>query len=132
MKVYVLTQGRYSDYSIVGIYSSMELAQKAYKLLEAHNYWDGPNDIEEWELDSFSSIIFSLWLRVNYCVTDDTLISTLDNEALSEIEFSNRVTGKTNFIFYIPYEDRFDDKEILKKVARDHYAQWKAQKENIC
>ena len=44
MDVYVVTKGDYSDYHIVGVYSSKELADLAHKNLNA-------DDIETWKLD---------------------------------------------------------------------------------
>lgn len=48
-KVYVLTRGSYSDYSIVGIFSTRGKADAFKNVI---NCVDGYNDLEEWELDS--------------------------------------------------------------------------------
>ena len=45
-KVYLVTDGDYSDYRVLGVYSSMEKAEHA-KLLYAAD-----NDVEEYELDA--------------------------------------------------------------------------------
>ena len=50
MKVFVLTSGSYSDYSIEAIFSSKENAE-AYCGLPRHAHWDEP-EIEEWDIDS--------------------------------------------------------------------------------
>ena len=42
--IYILTKGEYSDYYIIGAYSSMELANKAKVLYPA-------SEIEEYDLD---------------------------------------------------------------------------------
>ena len=44
-KVYLVTDGDYSDYRVRGIYSTPELAAAAQRL---HN---ADNDVEEWDLD---------------------------------------------------------------------------------
>lgn len=54
--VYVVTRGSYSDYGIVGIYSTRELAQAFMNASKPVNY-DDYNDIEEYELDQFKSKI---------------------------------------------------------------------------
>lgn len=43
--VYLVTEGSYSDYSVLGAYSTRE------KALEAKEFFDADNDIEEFELD---------------------------------------------------------------------------------
>lgn len=48
-KVYLLTCGEYSDYSIIGVFSSRKLAEKAQKTL-GPLYWD-PIRIEEWTVN---------------------------------------------------------------------------------
>ena len=45
MKVYMVTAGQYSDYSVLGIYSTMEKAEHARDLMNADN------DIDEHEMD---------------------------------------------------------------------------------
>jgi hypothetical protein len=45
-KVYMVSDGSYSDYSVLGIYSTRELAERAREVLNAGN------DIEEMELDA--------------------------------------------------------------------------------
>ena len=44
-KVYLVSSGSYSDYSVLGIYSTKELAERAAEVMAADN------DIEEMELD---------------------------------------------------------------------------------
>lgn len=46
MKIYIVTKGAYSDYHIVGVYSTPEIAER-YKNLEP----GADADIEEWDID---------------------------------------------------------------------------------
>jgi len=46
MKLYLVSDGSYSDYRILGIYSSMELAERARALFNADN------ELESWDLDA--------------------------------------------------------------------------------
>lgn len=43
--LYVVTEGEYSDYRVMGIFSTEEKAK------EAATYWNCLNDIEQWQLD---------------------------------------------------------------------------------
>ena len=47
MKVYMVTDGKYSDYSVDGIYSTMKKAELAKKL------YDSSNEIVEMEVDHY-------------------------------------------------------------------------------
>ena len=47
VKVYLVSDGCYSDYSVLGIYSTRTLAEKAHELYNADN------EIEEFDLDDF-------------------------------------------------------------------------------
>jgi hypothetical protein len=50
MKVYMVTRGDYSDYGVVGLFASRELAQ-GYIVTRQADYTPF-NDIEEWEVHS--------------------------------------------------------------------------------
>lgn len=58
-KVYLLTQGEYSEYHIVGVYSTREKAE-AHKP-NHRNYFGTDPDIEEHELDPPCSILPDTW-----------------------------------------------------------------------
>jgi hypothetical protein len=45
MKMYLVSSGQYSDYSVLGIYSTKEKADEAVAIYAADN------DIEEWDVD---------------------------------------------------------------------------------
>lgn len=47
-KVYIVTTGRYSDYSIIAVFDSMELAQA---FIDSNDFGSDINDIEEYELN---------------------------------------------------------------------------------
>ena len=58
MKVYVLTRGEYSDYRVLGVCSSKEIADDISRL-EGENGWGYSVQVEEYEVDEFSSRIKS-------------------------------------------------------------------------
>lgn len=50
-KVYVVTRGSYSDYSICAIFTSRYRAKKYIEAYEEHDTWVDFNRIETWELN---------------------------------------------------------------------------------
>ena len=70
--IYVVTQGNYSDYSIVGVFSSKEEAQRVVEL-ENNNSWDDAK-IEEYELNDPS--LSRVRIRVDMH-KDGTVVSAL-------------------------------------------------------
>jgi hypothetical protein len=49
--IYVLTTGSYSDYMIIGVYSTVEYAKEAMRRYDLLNPYDG-SEIEEFLLDN--------------------------------------------------------------------------------
>jgi hypothetical protein len=129
MRAYVVTDGEYSDYGIVGIYSTPEKAE------EAKDQFCASNDVEEWEMDNIPShpIGMSKWevsLRKDGSVLDDEWawktprrVSTEQDE-----EYVPRWTHRTsNFpVIKTEYVDFFvwaKDSRHALKVAHDRWAQ---------
>lgn len=67
MKVYVVTSGEYSDYSIEAIFSTKELAQQYIdERMHSHGWFD-INGIDEWEVDDQAGKVGEdKWWRVTY------------------------------------------------------------------
>ena len=62
-KIFIVTAGTYSDYSIYGVFSTKALANKYIRNKSKHdNWWDTP-EIEEWILDEQASFVW----RTAYC-----------------------------------------------------------------
>jgi len=57
-KVYIITQGSYSDYHICGVYSDLKTAKKIARLYLSDNdkYHNSSLVIEEYELDEYQDI----------------------------------------------------------------------------
>ena len=72
MKIYIVTAGEYSDYSIYACFSSKELAEKYVEWLEN-------SIIEEWDLDSPEEMS-----KGCYCVKIDTKGNVIRNEKVCE------------------------------------------------
>lgn len=64
MNIYIVTRGSYSDYSILGAYSTRENAEAALKVW--NDEWDKP-EIEEWPIDAHLSrgdqLPWMVWMR---------------------------------------------------------------------
>lgn len=63
-KIYIVTDGSYSDYRILGAYSTKELAEKAIVLYNADN------PVEEWNVDAFpdwpcDNLPFNCWMDLD-------------------------------------------------------------------
>ena len=59
VKVYLVSTGSYSDWSVRGLFSTREIAEKCKALLE------DANDVEEWELDALADRVargFHVWM----------------------------------------------------------------------
>jgi hypothetical protein len=122
--IYVLTEGSYSDYHIVGVYTTKELAEKAQFVYEH-------SQIEEYSLDyvpDYPPGMKGWFVRID----DENLIlyshqvNPFDVTIPSENEY-NYHNGETGYFVYCWAVDE----EHAKKIALDKYYQHKAQKAGI-
>lgn len=119
--IYVLTEGDYSDYHIIGVYSTKELAEKAKFVY--------PNsEIEEYSLDNVSQ--YPPGMRAWFV--------NIENGKLN-------YTGQINPDTGVPSEHSYDygendsynvycwatDEEHAQKIALDKYHQYQAQQAGI-
>jgi hypothetical protein len=74
--VYLVTKGEYSDYRVIGAFSSNDLAEKASE------YFASENDIEEFELDS-SVPNTNGYLLFSVCMAKDGEAMWIDREDCS-------------------------------------------------
>jgi hypothetical protein len=123
--IYVLTEGSYSDYHIVGVYSTKELAEEAQSL-----YKD--SQIEEYDLDDIPEHPpgMSAWfVRINDGELDDIFtnqVSPFDQTVPSEKEYRWR-HGETAYFVYCWAVDG----NHAEKIALDKYYQHQATKAGI-
>jgi hypothetical protein len=126
MKVYVLTQGEYSDYHIIGVYSTKEKAQEVCDAMQAsRTFWDKPQ-IEDYELDELSPSMGCVC--VGYTPEHNTARSYGFIFA-SGTDSINSYTKPPEFMCYLPYSPRLSDPNVLLKAAQDRYMKWKAEQE---
>ena len=123
--IYVLTEGSYSDYHIVGVYSTKELAEEAQSL-----YQD--SQIEEYDLDNIPEHPpgMSAWfVRISDGKLDDiftTQVSPFNETVPSEKEYQWS-DGETAYFVYCWAVDG----NHAEKIALDKYYQHQATKAGI-
>lgn len=123
--VYILTEGDYSDYHIVGVYSTKELAEKAQFV-----YKD--SQIEEYALDDVPDYppgMKGWYVNINDAKPDEPYSYQVTPEYAtipSESEYKYH-TGETGYYVYCWAVD----KEHAQKIALDKYYQHQAQKAGI-
>ena len=136
MTLYVVTEGEYSDYHIVGIYSTKEHAEKVKKYY--NGLYDYP-DIEEWELDKdipenledvreYYRISYDekQWRKGNWSSTRFTKIG----KDIKDCQWRMNDVYPKYFIIDIPC-DRVKDEAHAIKIAQDKMAEIKAMKDGI-
>lgn len=118
--IYVLTEGEYSDYHIVGVYSTKELAEKAQFL---YKY----SSIEEYFLDNLPD--YPPGMKA-WCVRfDDGKLKCSYQADPFEHKIPNEF-GYDDDERYIVYCWAVD-KEHAEKIALDKYYQYQATKAGI-
>lgn len=121
-KVYVITQGDYSDYHICAVTLDKELAEKlckVYSNLKYYPYFD-PAQIEEYDLQQSMDDV-----RIMYRVEIDC-----GDIEVTEDRYENKedVFGDKNyFTAYVLARDQ----EHAVKIAQDRRAEYLAKKEGI-
>lgn len=96
-KIYVVTEGEYSDYHIEACFSTKEKAQEyiknAKKVNESYYY-----DIEEWELDSNSDIVDVIYLTFTFTsplskrTHEEKIETRIDQRIRSQVyEYCNKI-----------------------------------------
>jgi len=113
-KVYVVTSGCYSDYGIVGIFSSPEMAQEYIDLEKSLGKYSDLNEIEEWGLDDLrpSKVHTRVWMGAD---------GTVDNiyQGVGTVDDA----GFMCFTFFEPHlltwQVATDDKKRAVKVVNE-------------
>ena len=136
MKIYVVTDGDYSDYHIVALCSTQENAEEV--VVSNKSRWNDPN-IEEWELDDFKKCPNGLlpWgVKMNR-----EGASSLERETLAS--FSPRVVpygDGENMVFDVFAKDekhavKIANEKRVQLVAMDNWDvnwdNWKADQEKF-
>jgi len=128
--IYVLTEGDYSDYHIVGVYSTKELAKEAQSLFKN-------SQIEEYGLDNIPEHPpgMSAWfVRISDGKLDDIYthqvnpfeetVPLLESQGEFEYKYNNGETAYFVYCWAI-------DEDHAEKIALDKYYQHQATKFGI-
>lgn len=129
MKVWVVTEGSYSDYRIVGIYDSRALAE-----LHCKRLYDA-NDPEEWEVNAGAVGLRAELSHWAVYITDDgTIISAddwhdpfiqIDAEGMEDIPaLHGQAHGLRVHVLA-------RDEAHARKIATDKRAEWLAKQEGV-
>nr|WP_296955237.1 hypothetical protein [uncultured Mediterraneibacter sp.] len=149
MKVYIVTEGEYSDYHIVGVFATREAAEKYCAVHGNYSVYGDPINIEEYELQDGSNIqcdkvyryikfelqdVFKLdssdeiFVKIDYSVVYEIGLSAkhIPLNIKCKVYYHDR---KRKFVTYsgtIPINSHIEDPEKIKKIIYDHVAKYKA------
>lgn len=128
MTVYVVTTGEYSDYTIRGIFSTREGAEKAIAAMEVYPSASccEVNPIEEYELDEYKP--FEKYLTLHYAPKSGK-ISGVHYEDYPRPERITPTSDPDDVYMVLRYSERFTNKDVLEKAVQDKYMEWKAEQE---
>jgi hypothetical protein len=133
--VYIVTQGDYSDYHIVGVFDEAH-KQDAEALVERAN---GKGQYDQWRIEPFPLNDLAMVARKN--LTAYRMVFTTGGELEGMFDYPIETSGN----HYEPEAEwmqrAYDGKWITRvfardeaharKIAKDKWAQWKAEQEGI-
>lgn len=123
MTIYVVTKGCYSDYSIVGLFSSYAYA-KDYIINNTDNYSEF-NDIEEWELDYRKGVhLKNAW---HFSVREET--NTITEDPMSRTECKPGMRSKITPTVWGARCISFVSREHGHKLAVEWLQEYRASQE---
>ena len=134
MKVYVVTQGEYSDYHICGVAETMEKAQKLVKYFGRPNY---PADIETYDTNTQRMLDKKWWKIIHKIPKQYGRVSTSVEEydvysTNGPCKESNTITydERDNYCCYFAYITAKDNEHALK-IFWDKLAEYIAKQQGI-
>lgn len=123
---YILTEGEYSDYHIIGVYSTEELAKKAQFV-----YAD--SQIEEYQLDNVPDYppgMKAWYVNINANKPEKPGCSQMSPGWGTKIPFESEYTDHTGRSNYLVYCWAVDEEHAIK-IAQDKFYQHLAQRAGI-
>jgi hypothetical protein len=130
MKVYVVTEGDYSDNHIVGIFSTKEKAWKYYNLHkedDSRERYTSYYEPEEYELDNVEQATRCCVTALKNKGSWIFLISGVLDDCDTPCGHIYKVSGNRFWITVNFHPDR----EVMKKSAQDYFYKYLAKNENI-
>lgn len=141
-KVYIVTSGDYSDYSIDSVFSTREAAEKRCAVWRQEELWGDPR-IEEYDLEDGSNVVVEQVYKAmvfdqRYVFYQDKI--SVDFRMMYDIkpfkEEINRKKGKTHSkngktieLYYgtLPVNKTVEKQAEAEKIIFDRLAKWKAE-----
>lgn len=122
-KVYVVTQGSYSDYRICAIFDSYKKAKELYDslLMDQRYAFEDVNIIEEWVLNS----VFETEAYWEILMDYETGEVIRKEEKLTNDKLVDETEGRDTYLFRIT---DFSGRRAIK-IAAERHAQLKAERE---
>lgn len=124
MKVYVVTEGDYSDYHIVGVTTDRETA-KAYCKISAGDWYEPK--VEEYDTKAFADIRTAKPYRV--IMEEDGTTTTEEEDGFSyetavehQVQHIRRWAGKPSYYEVVVLAE---DEQHARKIAADYIAEAK-------
>lgn len=134
MKVYIITQGEYSDYHICGVFTDNKKAQKVVDHLNslgADAEWYSTARIEEFDTDIWESSDDTVW---EYYIDDkgkDYVYQNIFAQVRGKEDFYQiRKRNGKHAVWYTTYV-MASDEEHARKIGRDLFYSYQAQKNGV-
>lgn len=125
MKVYVVTDGNYSDYHICGVAASKETAERIIKYITRHDEYSDPR-IEEYDTDAWIDAVNSGGLYHAVLLPNGSISVYVETY---EIESGYKMRNKVkNYYNRLNVWVLARDEIHAKKIASDLFAKYKAEK----
>jgi len=132
MRVYVITQGQYSDYHICGVTANKAAAEKVVEHLNStvNNDWYSAACIEEFDTDIWESgkqvWVYTLKEDGRDFVYEDGYADVTKTDGLYSIKKLKNNTGTIYTVYILA-----NDEDHARKIGRDIFSSYRAQEEGI-
>ena len=140
-KVYVVTQGEYSDYHIAAVFTNKDDAVHfcaAYNDKEVKEWYDDPLEIEEYEVGKViaNQLQPVRHVEAHFYSDGDIHFDYINKSYISYEKCRDTVIAdfkKDNTPIYTLYFTTSVDKSYkqIEKIAKDKMAQWQAEREGL-
>ena len=120
-KCWIIEQGCYSDYRVVGIFSSEENAEKQMARIKWHGEYDQPSIKERWldpGIDELNQGLFQYTVRFD---KDGTSVKSANDIEFDEYHWT---TGSSYTVWA-------ENDQAAIKIAAEKHAQYKASQEGL-
>jgi hypothetical protein len=125
-KVYVITVGDYSDYTIVMICDTKECAQKAVELYSRDQSYHSGYNIEEWDMNTRKPEDMQPCWIWHYNI-ETNVLDRLERYGYNETGIVNYIESKKLLVGHVLAKNE----EVAKKIIYDLVAQKKSEMQEV-